>query len=204
MKRYTTPDILFLDELGYLPCDARSGDLLYSIVSRRHERASTIITTNLAFKQWGSVFPGAACVGALVDRFTQHCHVLDIDGESWRQRPEPSPDAPPVSCPERKPTSRSEEEDRGPPMMRPSFEQLSAAPELATLAVLETAATMAILALGTEYPELATDNFDQREPGLRAAIELIRLARAIDLAIARYRRTLYGGSRLYRGAPITT
>ena len=93
MKRYTAPDILILDELGYLPCDARSGDLLYSIVSRRHERASTIITTNLAFKDWGTVFPGAACVVALVDRFTQHCHVLDIDGDSWRQRPEAPPPA---------------------------------------------------------------------------------------------------------------
>ena len=91
MKRYTTPDVLILDELGYLPCDARSGDLLYSIISRRHERASTIITTNLAFKEWGTVFPGAACVVALVDRFTQHCHVLDIVGDSWRQRTEPAP-----------------------------------------------------------------------------------------------------------------
>ena len=94
MKRYTTPDVLLLDELGYLPCDARSGDLLYSIISRRHERASTIITTNLAFKEWGTVFPGAACVGALVDRFTQHCHALDIEGDSWRQRHEPDPNAP--------------------------------------------------------------------------------------------------------------
>lgn len=98
MKRYTAPDILILDELGYLPCDARSGDLLYSIVSRRHERASTIITTNLAFKAWGTVFPGAACVGALVDRFTQHCHVLNIDGDSWRQRPVPPTNAPSSSA----------------------------------------------------------------------------------------------------------
>jgi len=72
-------------------------------------------------------------------------------------------------------------------MTRPSFEQLSAAPELATLAVLETAASMAILALGAEYPELASDSVDRREPDLRAAIELIKLARAVDLAIARYR-----------------
>lgn len=98
IKRYTGPDLLILDELGYLPCDARSGDLLYSIISRRHERASTIITTNLAFKDWGTVFPGAACVVALVDRFTQHCHALDIEGESWRQRPEPDPDAPPPTA----------------------------------------------------------------------------------------------------------
>ena len=75
-------------------------------------------------------------------------------------------------------------------MTRPSFEQFSAAPELATLAVLETAAIMATLALGAEYPELGTDNFDRREPDLRAAVELIKLARAIDLAIARYRRAL--------------
>jgi DNA replication protein DnaC len=98
LRRYALPDILCLDELGYLPCDARSGDLLYSIISRRHEKASTIITTNLAFKQWGSVFPGAACVAALVDRFTQHCHVIDIDGESWRQHEQdaaPLDDLPP-------------------------------------------------------------------------------------------------------------
>lgn len=91
MKRYTSPDILILDELGYLPCDGRSGDLLYNIISRRHERASTVITTNLAFREWGSVFPGAACVVALVDRFTQHCHTIDIDGDSWRQRQDPPP-----------------------------------------------------------------------------------------------------------------
>jgi DNA replication protein DnaC len=103
MKRYTTPDVLLLDELGYLPCDARSGDLLYSIIGRRHERASTIITTNLAFKDWGTVFPGAACVAALVDRFTQHCHVLDIEGESWRQRPDNSPDGAPATAPTEKP-----------------------------------------------------------------------------------------------------
>ena len=102
MKRYTMPDVLLLDELGYLPCDARSGDLLYSIISRRHERASTIITTNLAFKEWGIVFPGAACVGALVDRFTQHCHALDIDGDSWRQRNQPDPTAPAVAPPRKK------------------------------------------------------------------------------------------------------
>ena len=95
MRRYTNPDLLILDELGYLPCDARSGDLLYSIISRRHERASTIITTNLAYKLWGTVFPGATCVGPLVDRFTQNCHALEIDGDSWRQRPRTSDDSPP-------------------------------------------------------------------------------------------------------------
>ncbi len=71
-------------ELGYLPCDGGSADLLYTIISRRHEQRSTVITTNLAYKQWGTVFPGAACVASLVDRFAQHRHVIDAD--SWRNK----------------------------------------------------------------------------------------------------------------------
>jgi DNA replication protein DnaC len=84
LHRYTSVDLLILDELGYLPCDSRSADLLYTIISRRHEQRSTVVTTNLAYKQWGTVFPGAACVVALVDRFAQHCHAIDIDADSWR------------------------------------------------------------------------------------------------------------------------
>jgi DNA replication protein DnaC len=86
LRRYTTPDLLILDELGYVPCDSRAADLLFHIVSRRHEARAVVITTNLAFKQWGSVFHDASCLGALVDRFAQHCHVLDIDAESWRNK----------------------------------------------------------------------------------------------------------------------
>lgn len=95
LRRYTTPDLLIIDELGYIPCDTRSADLLYNIISRRHEKRSTVITTNLAFKQWGTIFPGAACVAALVDRFVQHCHALDIEAESWRQKEANTPDKPP-------------------------------------------------------------------------------------------------------------
>lgn len=97
LRRYTRPDLLILDELGYLPCDTRAADILYNIISRRHEQRSTIITTNLAFKQWGTTFPGAACVVALVDRFAQHCHRVEIVGESYcdkhrldADRPKPS------------------------------------------------------------------------------------------------------------------
>ena len=86
LRTYTKPALLILDELGYLPADARGGDLLYNIISRRHQLRPTIITTNLGFKQWGTIFPGAACVAALVDRFTESCHVLDIDADSWRQK----------------------------------------------------------------------------------------------------------------------
>ena len=105
IRRYTRPDLLILDELGYLPCDSRAADILYAIISRRHERASTIITTNLAFKQWGTVFPGAACVVALVDRFAQHSHRVEILGESWRDKHRLDADdrpPPPKSRPRRK------------------------------------------------------------------------------------------------------
>jgi DNA replication protein DnaC len=91
MRKYTSVDLLVCDELGYLPFDSRSADLLFNIISRRHEQASTIITTNLPFKEWGTVFPGAACVVALVDRFTQHCRVIDIDADSGRHKlPQPA------------------------------------------------------------------------------------------------------------------
>ena len=89
--RYLAPKLLIVDELGYLPCDSRSADLLYNIINRRHETKSVVITTNLPFKQWGTVFPGAACVAALVDRFAQHCHVIDIDADSWRQKSQQTP-----------------------------------------------------------------------------------------------------------------
>jgi DNA replication protein DnaC len=95
LRRYANPDLLILDELGYLPCDTRAADILYNIISRRHEQRSTIITTNLAFKQWGNTFPGAACVVALVDRFAQNCHRIEILGESWRDKHRLEPDRPP-------------------------------------------------------------------------------------------------------------
>lgn len=84
--RYAAPALLIVDELGYLPCDSRSADLLYNVISRRHEQRSLVITTNLSFKQWTTTFPGAACVVAMVDRFVQHCHIMDIDADSWRQK----------------------------------------------------------------------------------------------------------------------
>lgn len=106
MRRYVNPDLLIVDEIGYLPADNRAADLLYNIVSRRHEQRSTIITTNLAFKQWGTVFPGAACVAALVDRFVHHCHVIDIDADSWREKESSDPEPTPTKKrrPQRRPT----------------------------------------------------------------------------------------------------
>ncbi|RZO59570.1 MAG: AAA family ATPase [Sandaracinaceae bacterium] len=90
LKRYVAPDLLVLDELGYVPCDRRAADLLFHIVSRRHEQRSIVITTNLPFKQWGTVFQDASCLGPLVDRFAQDCHVLDIEADSYRRRKTPA------------------------------------------------------------------------------------------------------------------
>lgn len=108
LRKYTAPSLLILDEIGYLPCTRQSADLLYNIISRRHENKSIVMTTNLPFKQWSTVFPGAACVSAMIDRFIQHCHVVDIDADSWRQkeslamsdtRPAPRHDEPPQDAP---------------------------------------------------------------------------------------------------------
>lgn len=86
IRRYTSPGLLILDELGYVPCDADAADLLFRIVSTRHEQRAIVMTTNLSYKQWGTVFGDAPCLVALVDRFAQHCHVLDIDADSWRDK----------------------------------------------------------------------------------------------------------------------
>jgi DNA replication protein DnaC len=91
LRRYTAADLVILDELGYQPIDVRAVDLLFQIISRRHEQASTIITTNLPFKDWASVFPGAACLVPLVDRFTENMIAFDIRGTSYRQRTKPKP-----------------------------------------------------------------------------------------------------------------
>ena len=84
LQRYIRPDLLIVDELGYLPQDHRAADAFYNVITSRHEHSSTVVTTNLAFKQWGSIFGHAGSLVALIDRFTQALHVVDIEGESYR------------------------------------------------------------------------------------------------------------------------
>jgi len=83
---YARPDLLCIDEVGYLSYDARAADLLFEIVSRRYERKSIVITTNLAFADWPDIFPNASCVTALIDRLTHHADICLIEGESYRRR----------------------------------------------------------------------------------------------------------------------
>ena len=85
LRYYTRIDLLIIDELGYLSFQDKAADLLFEVVSRRYEHAPIIVTTNRAFKDWPEVFPGAACVSALLDRLIHHCEILSIEGDSyWR------------------------------------------------------------------------------------------------------------------------
>jgi DNA replication protein DnaC len=86
LRHYARPALLCVDEVGYLSYDARAADLLFEVVSRRYEQKSVVITTNLAFADWPSVFPNASCVTALIDRLTHHADVCKIEGESYRHR----------------------------------------------------------------------------------------------------------------------
>jgi len=84
LRRYVHPNLLAIDEVGYLSYDARHADLLFQVVSRRAEQRSTIITTNRVFRDWSEVFPNASCVVALVDRLVQRAEIVKLDGESYR------------------------------------------------------------------------------------------------------------------------
>lgn len=85
MRKYTSPDLLILDELGYLSYDSASADLLFEIIAKRYETNSIVLTTNMAFKDWPKVFSGAACVSALIDRLTHHCQIIKIEADSYRK-----------------------------------------------------------------------------------------------------------------------
>ena len=84
LRHYTRPTLLVIDELGYLAYDARAADLIFQLVSRRYEHRSLLITTNLPFKRWDTVFPNASCAVALTDRLTHHVEILLIEGRSYR------------------------------------------------------------------------------------------------------------------------
>jgi DNA replication protein DnaC len=82
--KLNTLDLLIIDELGYLALDENGVKLLFSVFASRYERKSTIVTTNLPFEQWTTVFNDPAMTVALVDRLTHHYHALTLNGDSFR------------------------------------------------------------------------------------------------------------------------
>jgi hypothetical protein len=88
LQVWSTPELLLIDELGYLAFDARGADLLYQVFNRRYQRASTIVTTNLAFKDWGKLFHNTAAASAIADRLVHKGLLVRITGKSKRSEQE--------------------------------------------------------------------------------------------------------------------
>lgn len=84
LRYYSRPDVLVIDELGYLSYNNQHADLLFEVVNRRYESKPNIITTNRPFGEWGEVFPNIPCVVSIIDRLVHHSEILSIDGESYR------------------------------------------------------------------------------------------------------------------------
>ena len=83
-RQFAAYKVLIIDELGYVPLSQTGAELLFEIFSQRYERGSTVVTSNLPFDEWTSVFSSERLTGALLDRLTHHVHILEMNGDSYR------------------------------------------------------------------------------------------------------------------------
>jgi DNA replication protein DnaC len=99
LKKYLAPQLLILDEVGYLPIDQHGADLLFQVISQRYERGSIVLTTNKAFKQWPSIFNNDSTItSAVLDRLLHHAETILLEGNGFRMKEQletPTPAATP-------------------------------------------------------------------------------------------------------------
>ncbi|HEY0020845.1 MAG TPA: IS21-like element helper ATPase IstB [Longimicrobium sp.] len=86
LKTLTYPSLLVVDEIGYLPISRTGAMLFFQLMSRRYERASTVLTSNKSFEEWGEIFGDEVMAAALIDRLLHHCHIVNVRGNSYRMR----------------------------------------------------------------------------------------------------------------------
>ncbi len=92
LRKYLAPELLILDELGYLPIDQHGADLLFQVISRRYEGGSIVLTTNKPFKQWASIFNNDSTIAsAVLDRLLHHAETVVIEGASYRMKDQIEP-----------------------------------------------------------------------------------------------------------------
>ena len=85
LSHYTEPDLLICDEIGYLPLDKQGSNLFFQVISSRHQRKSTILTTNLPFAQWGNLFDSTTVATAIADRLVMNSEIIILEGNSYRR-----------------------------------------------------------------------------------------------------------------------
>jgi len=86
LKTLSFPSLLIVDEIGYLPISRTGAMLFFQVIARRYERASTVLTSNKGFEEWGEIFGDEVMAAALIDRLVHHCHIVNIRGNSYRMR----------------------------------------------------------------------------------------------------------------------
>ncbi|MFI5753553.1 ATP-binding protein, partial [Streptomyces sp. NPDC051644] len=84
LRTYLRPNVLVVDEVGYLPLERDEANLVFQMLSKRYEKGSTLLTSNKSFSEWGQVFGDDVLATAIIDRLLHHCEILAINGASYR------------------------------------------------------------------------------------------------------------------------